>query len=1842
MKAYKLKKFLSMILVIVIFTTSCLTGFAEGISGARQSAGDVLVPAKGVTWAEAGKQLAGMLGYIVEDAADIDLSSHAERIRNLSIEDDSIYLAILAENGYLPEDIGQIDPAGAITADAYVQLMEEAFPTVLDSQTAIDMLRGEINVGNLAIMGDDLAMTTMLPKRLAVVSAKNLSLSAVKADALSLNAASSVDLSECEITRVHIHDGVAKDETQDDEQADLIYLHMDTGTKLPEVIVKSADEVLIEGSGALGVVRVQETVGSLTVRATGSVVNETDAAFTVTGPDAQVVELQPGEQVDFVLNKWLVSFVTEGTPVETQEVAPGGMVDYTRATTTLEGKHFTAWYEDAAYTQPVSRMSSVNRQMTLYARFVDEADAAIVTFETFGGRELEPMVFAKGEYLLTKPMELLYTSKEGYSFSGWCVDEECTTAFGYTEPIEESMTLYALYASYELEEQVDPGTVAELELPDGAAVIALTLPEGMTVAEALGNITVEDGTGLEAPEIAVRETGDGAEIYCEEGFTPGSSFTMSVQNGVRFAGYPEYIDTLTVSVFREQVEVVRFTEGLTYVLWDRVTGYTPVSETDKEYTTTYDEDGTEHSVMEDHDAKGDVIPGRLIMTGEVDLQPEQVVVFYDGEINRDEVPVDAWEGGELAGYVLFAEIQAVETLSDGTTEVTFLYANPEDYIAEMDVHTTEEVDLEERLTDEQIAQIEKAIASQLADNDELKAQMMIAVMTSEETQRILDDQYGPGTYSLAALVPYISDPKLDIKLSVKNSTATVGIGVGITVTLKGPQGPLVTLTPYLYFEEQLTLDINLDGGFLWVDMAVLFKTKTTVSLQITATTGDGMDDVFSAAISTLEDIVKADGTAVEGYDYQEAADTLMNTMKELIDADLEYQDLFGVPLLKLKYPFYGIITVGINVDLVGQAAIVATFGVTVTSEYGQRIGFNYNFLKLKGGSYKQKLASEVTTEVYLIGKLGVRVGIAVTLYIRILHNVTVSIVGSVYAYVELAGMFMYTYALSAGGGNMAGAIYLEVGIAVEIELVLEVEVFIIAVEKSWTLWGEKWPLYTWSRGMTMGVVQSTELNEIWERNIVNADGKTIFAFPYLPMKTYDMLTAACTENQLLFENLQEGNVTAKLTLENVMINGEAVSPDDPRINVVIIGNGENGQRHGVVYADEMAAAAYKVTDYACDVVLTYENKNKSELIKHHRQVFPFSREFKMATTTVHVNIALYDWCAHAWGIEAAEWDNATVHTATLENTHVLGCPVEASGTGEINLDAVIAAVRAQYPDLADATLSWFNPTRNQVDRTVQYSVPKISGLCYMTPDSGTVRFDTFETSNEYDLTFRLFANRFPGYTDEITYIIDASGVPGDAAFTLRGRDTAEAMTFLPVEGEPGRWSLTASRADFNGVERPIMLSINGSENIETGLTATGREKESVVVLTLGEFSRSLSVSYGEGIDSWSIRSHARSEMSAITPGDRVVISAQLQEGFKSLRLTSEPAGLKYTVDEDTVTFIMPFYDVRITLHGVRGYQANFMYNYGELGTYHSADVLEDSTITKPDDPAVEGLTFAGWYDNAACEGEPYDFTRKMDGNVTLYADWRVNVTVDLGGAKGPATYVAGRRYVEVDGETVTMVDTLPIFPGDESEYSRYTYATHKVGDHALEYILPSYEGHDFLGWYLTPDFSGERVTPEHYVLTGGVTFYACWKEIAVMTYELNYGEQTEPYHVAAEYVGNPLTAIPEAPQREFYKFLGWFRTPEVTVDGYIDMDSYAAEGSMTLYAGWKPVDYVIAYELNGGENSPDNPNLYNIESGEIVFAEPTRRGYTFLGWTATGAEVTDGVARIPAGSTGNVSLTAAW
>jgi uncharacterized repeat protein (TIGR02543 family) len=73
-----------------------------------------------------------------------------------------------------------------------------------------------------------------------------------------------------------------------------------------------------------------------------------------------------------------------------------------------------------------------------------------------------------------------------------------------------------------------------------------------------------------------------------------------------------------------------------------------------------------------------------------------------------------------------------------------------------------------------------------------------------------------------------------------------------------------------------------------------------------------------------------------------------------------------------------------------------------------------------------------------------------------------------------------------------------------------------------------------------------------------------------------------------------------------------------------------------------------------------------------------------------------------------------------------------------------------------------------------------------------------------------------------------------------------------------------------------------------------------------------------------------------------------------------------------------------------------------------------------------------------------------------------------------------------------------------------------------------------------------------------------------------------------------------------------------------------------------PITYSISYSMQGGTNSSSNPSTYNIESGNITLVQPTRTGYTFVGWTGTGLDEKTMTVVIPTGSYGNRTYTANW
>ena len=199
---------------------------------------------------------------------------------------------------------------------------------------------------------------------------------------------------------------------------------------------------------------------------------------------------------------------------------------------------------------------------------------------------------------------------------------------------------------------------------------------------------------------------------------------------------------------------------------------------------------------------------------------------------------------------------------------------------------------------------------------------------------------------------------------------------------------------------------------------------------------------------------------------------------------------------------------------------------------------------------------------------------------------------------------------------------------------------------------------------------------------------------------------------------------------------------------------------------------------------------------------------------------------------------------------------------------------------------------------------------------------------------------------------------------------------------------------------------------------------------------------------------------------------------------------------------------------------------------------------------------------------------------------------------------------------------------------------------------------------------------------GRVTVYAAYSEdingdgipdvdqkLATLTFDGNAPEVEnvpEPIiHVVGSTEGGELGLnIPQQePERMYYTFLGWGKTPDATDDG--NLYKFDAEKASrrdipitrdtTLYAVWQ-LNYRINYDANGGENAPAAsvvPEQHKITDASgnttytgrvrITTGVPTREGYTFQGWATSRR----GAAAYFAGNEvqitgGNVTLYAAW
>jgi uncharacterized repeat protein (TIGR02543 family) len=355
--------------------------------------------------------------------------------------------------------------------------------------------------------------------------------------------------------------------------------------------------------------------------------------------------------------------------------------------------------------------------------------------------------------------------------------------------------------------------------------------------------------------------------------------------------------------------------------------------------------------------------------------------------------------------------------------------------------------------------------------------------------------------------------------------------------------------------------------------------------------------------------------------------------------------------------------------------------------------------------------------------------------------------------------------------------------------------------------------------------------------------------------------------------------------------------------------------------------------------------------------------------------------------------------------------------------------------------------------------------------------------------------------------------------------------------------------------------------------------------------------------------------------------------------------------------------------GDKTYSVTFNYNYADSPKALVLKVKAGQTVEKPTAPVREGYTFAHWDENIAGTKE-FDFSTKIDSNLRLFAFWGqsvATVTFVLGNGQADLTQsvkigeAATRpadpvrddyRFDDWYSEATfkTKYDFSQAIEEDTSIYANWiqTAATVsflnydgslfasqkvKIGEKAVAPSQnPTREDYAFNGWYT--DQAGKSAFDFAEAVTKDLSLYSGWKQtVATVTFDPNYdgGSVT----TAKSAIGAALSA-PSDPSRTGYTFGGWYTNPSCT--SAYDFTKNV-EGDFTLYAKWNINTYTVTFNLNYDGSTP--VTAYVNYGGKVAEpADPTRTGYTFIGWfTDTGATVSYSFDSL---ITGDLTIYAGW
>ena len=304
--------------------------------------------------------------------------------------------------------------------------------------------------------------------------------------------------------------------------------------------------------------------------------------------------------------------------------------------------------------------------------------------------------------------------------------------------------------------------------------------------------------------------------------------------------------------------------------------------------------------------------------------------------------------------------------------------------------------------------------------------------------------------------------------------------------------------------------------------------------------------------------------------------------------------------------------------------------------------------------------------------------------------------------------------------------------------------------------------------------------------------------------------------------------------------------------------------------------------------------------------------------------------------------------------------------------------------------------------------------------------------------------------------------------------------------------------------------------------------------------------------------------------DNADVYNQKQDYASTITKPADPTKKGHTFKgwNPEVAATVPAEDVTYTaVFEINKYKLTFVVD----GEKTESEVEYNTAITKPADPQKEGYTFKGW---------DAEIPAKMpEQALTFTAQFQIN------------KYKV--KFVDEDHTTVLLA---------EAEYEYNADLTTVAPDMTNK---TNVDGAPFSTWVASfGDWTGK-------VPASDVVYTALYGGEFDLVFKVD-GQEVKK--AVVEY-NNAFTA-PEAPSKTGFNFTGW---KDQFDKAPADYSSKMPAKNVIFEAQWEIIHYTFTYTLNGGAIEGENPNLTDVTiESSFTLKNPVRKGYNFVGWTATG------------------------